>query len=509
MPNTKTTKSKPTPNLPVPSQFGSYEIVSHLGMGGMGDVYKALHLTLDRTVALKVLPIALTTDEYRERFNAEALAISRLQHQNIVTLYDYGEHDSRRYIAMQFINGSTLSDIIKKEKLLTYERIIKFSKHIGRALKYAHNKNIIHRDVKSSNIMVNTLDQAVLSDFGLAQRTGATRLTTTGMAIGTPEYMAPEQCEGKPIDCQCDIYALGVVMYELVAGKPPFTGDNPLAIAYKQVNETPPFLSKKRRDIPPTFEMIIAKCLKKDLSERYKNADELLKDLDTVEFQASTKKQDIDSFYKTEKHNTLENRITDRRDKDRRQRRKSSSSKKKWGFLIIGVAVLAYILFLKLSLSQLQNQAIPHWIKPTNIKQKTAKGRLIRQKQAKLAFDSDPASSWKSPLNNKPEHVLQLQFSEMFLIQGFTLLISMSDANPNSVKPLFQVELHNNGQTFGPFIVTNAEEPQFISVVPFWSSGVEFKIISLPSPNKAKKSFPKFNINEIDFLAMPLPHHSP
>ena len=248
----------------------------------MGNVYKAKHLEMERMVAIKVLPPALSTNQFQERFNAEALAISKLEHQNIVSIYDYGQIKRQKYIAMQYIEGTTLAKVIKNGRKLKYSRIIHLAKQICRGIKYAHEKGVVHRDVKPGNIMLDDQDRAFLSDFGIAQTSESTRLTTTGMAMGTPEYMAPEQCEGKALDAQCDIYSLGIVLFEMVTGKPPFMGHNPLSIAYQQVHEVPPLVSKMRSDVPPILEIIIAKCLKKDQAERYKSINELLLDMDGI-----------------------------------------------------------------------------------------------------------------------------------------------------------------------------------------------------------------------------------
>jgi len=302
------------------SQFGKYTILEHIGRGGMGDVYKAVQHGLDRPVALKVLPHLLArSSEFSDRFNAEALAISRLQHQNIVTLYDYGEVDGQKYIAMQFIHGLTLSRLNQREKPLPYHRIISITKQICRGLKYAHANDIVHRDIKSGNIMIEGGDKVYISDFGIAKAVDSPSITTTGMALGTPEFMSPEQCEGGIVDGQSDIYGLGMILFEIIAGKPPFMADSPLAVAYKQVNEQPPLLGKLRPDIPRRLELIVAKCIKKNKLERYQNADELLRDLDTIDLEASSK---IEVVHELPTPNL---RITDRRESSRRRDKNEKS----------------------------------------------------------------------------------------------------------------------------------------------------------------------------------------
>ncbi|MEO7779967.1 MAG: serine/threonine-protein kinase, partial [Fibrobacteria bacterium] len=294
-------------------RFGGYTILEHIGKGGMGDVYKAVQSGLERVVALKILPDLLARNsEFSERFFTEAYAISRLQHQNIVTIYDYGDENGQKFIAMQFIQGTTLSKLIQGEKKLDYDRIIAITKQIGRGLKYAHQNEIVHRDIKSGNIMVEPGDKVFISDFGIAKVIDAPSITTTGMAMGTPEYMAPEQCEGGLVDGQSDIYALGIIIFEMVTGRPPFLADTPLAVAYKQVHETPPLLSKKATNVPPRLELIVAKCLKKSKADRYQNADELLRDLDSAQFDGAPEVITV----KAQAPSNL--RITDRRGKDRR-----------------------------------------------------------------------------------------------------------------------------------------------------------------------------------------------
>ena len=203
----------------IDTRFGGYTIQEHLGKGGMGDVYKAVQAGLERVVALKILPALLArSQEFSDRFFSEAYAISRLQHQNIVTIYDYGEENGQKFIAMQFIQGTTLSRIIHDEKRMDYGRIIAIAKQIGRGLKYAHQNEIVHRDIKSGNIMVEPGDKIYISDFGIAKVIDAPSITTAGMAMGTPEYMSPEQCEGGLVDGQSDHLRPG--LHHLRDGRP-------------------------------------------------------------------------------------------------------------------------------------------------------------------------------------------------------------------------------------------------------------------------------------------------
>jgi len=268
----------------VPEYISHYKILGRLGKGGMGDIYKAIQDPLNRVVALKVLPPQFGRDEeFTKRFEIEAKAISLLQHQNIVSIYEYGEEDGYRYFAMQFVDGMDLSRYIAERKEMPVAEIIDFAKQICRGLRYAHNNNVVHRDIKPQNILIDKSNVVKLSDFGIAKIFSGTDITMTGFTLGTPEYMSPEQALGKKIDHQTDIYSLGIVMYEMLTRRPPFTAGDPMAVAYKQVHEQAPPPSSKRRDTPKRLELIILKALKKDKEDRYLSVEEMLEHLDSVD----------------------------------------------------------------------------------------------------------------------------------------------------------------------------------------------------------------------------------
>ena len=315
----------------LPEYIGKFKILQIIGMGGMGVIYKALQESLDRVVALKVLPPQFcSNEEIAHRFEIEAKAISMLQHQNIVNIYEYGCEGGYRYFAMQFVDGQNLSTIIRNKKVISIAEIIDYSKQICRGLRYAHAQNIIHRDIKPSNILVDKENVARLSDFGIAKIFSFADFTLTGVAVGTPEYMSPEQAEGTTIDTAADIYSLGVVMYEMLTKKPPFLANNPIAIAYKHVHELPISPSVKRHDTPKRLELIILKALKKKKSERYASVAEMLDHLDSVDISelvsrptlAFSPKKNV-SDRDTEHP---EKRITDRRGVQRRHLHKSIMS---------------------------------------------------------------------------------------------------------------------------------------------------------------------------------------
>jgi serine/threonine protein kinase len=268
----------------IPEYISHYKILCRLGRGGMGDIYKAIQDPLNRVVALKVLPPRFGRDEeFAKRFKIEADAIARLQHQNIVSLYEYGEENGFRYFAMQFVDGMDLSRHIAERRDMPVEEIIDFSKQICRGLRYAHANNVVHRDIKPQNILIDKSDVVKLSDFGIAKIFSGSDITMTGFTLGTPEYMSPEQALGKNIDHQTDLYSLGIVMYEMLTRKPPFTANDPMAIAYKQVHELPAPPSSKRKETPKRLELMILKALKKNKEERYRSVEEMLDHLDSVD----------------------------------------------------------------------------------------------------------------------------------------------------------------------------------------------------------------------------------
>ena len=258
-----------------------YEIIEEIGRGGMGIVYKALHPFLNRYVAIKVLPEHFINEkEFVERFTNEAKTIINLKHSNIVRLYDAGIFNNNYYIVMDYIEGKTLKDFLKINKKFDINEAIDIIIQIAKALSYTHSKGVIHRDIKPSNIIIeDETKQPYLCDFGIAKAAYGTKLTLTGISIGTPEYMSTEQCKGVEVDHRTDIYSLGIIFYEMLTGRVPFEGDTPLGVAYKHVNEIPTKPRIFNPQISPYLEKIIMKMIAKDLNERYSSMDEVIEDL--------------------------------------------------------------------------------------------------------------------------------------------------------------------------------------------------------------------------------------
>jgi serine/threonine protein kinase len=252
-----------------------YEVLKVLGQGGMSVVYKAIQKNLDRTVALKILPPQYLHDkEFLERFHREARAAARISHQNIVAMIDEGIENGIHYIAMEYLEGTDLHEMVKQKGALKPDELTKLIIPIIHALGYAHIKGFIHRDVKSGNIFITNSGRPVLTDFGIAHETSGKQLTESGTILGTPEFMSPEQADGKEIDARTDIYSLGVVMYHALTGNFPYTSGNPLTTIYKIIHESYKPLSSHTK-VPRWLESTINGCLEKNPTSRIQSAEEL------------------------------------------------------------------------------------------------------------------------------------------------------------------------------------------------------------------------------------------
>ncbi len=264
------------------SQLGRYEVIGELGQGAMGVVYKAKDPLIDRDVAIKTINLALALDEKEEfegRFYQEARAAGRLSHPNIVTIYDVGKSGDVAYIAMEFLQGRELRDILKDEGLLPVDQVLDIVIQVAQGLAYAHEHDIVHRDVKPSNIMVVRDGLVKITDFGIARMASSAVRTQTGMVLGSPKYMSPEQVMGKEIDQRSDIFSLGVMLYEMLVGQAPFSGENVNAIMYQTLNTVPAPPSTLNPAVPEMANFIAAKALAKSLEDRYPNAKDFAADM--------------------------------------------------------------------------------------------------------------------------------------------------------------------------------------------------------------------------------------
>jgi eukaryotic-like serine/threonine-protein kinase len=265
------------------SDFGTrYRIESLLGQGGMGRVYKAYDKELDRTVAIKVVREgAIGQVDALKRFKQELVLASKISHKNILRIHDMGEVAGVRFISMAYIQGKDLQHIIKENPKMPLERVLKFSQQIGEALAAAHAEGVVHRDLKPQNLLIGNDDQVFVCDFGLAKsfEESAIGMTRTGAFLGTPRYMSPEQVEGKPADQRADLYAFGLILYEMCTGDVPFVGESTLKVMYQRIQEKPKSPKLVNADLPNWLVRIIMRCLEKDPADRYQNAYEILADL--------------------------------------------------------------------------------------------------------------------------------------------------------------------------------------------------------------------------------------
>ncbi|HEY2218444.1 MAG TPA: Stk1 family PASTA domain-containing Ser/Thr kinase [Gaiellaceae bacterium] len=261
---------------------GRYRIVRKLGSGGMADVYLAEDQELGRRVAIKILDGRhANDDQFIERFRREAKNAAALNHPNIVSIYDRGEAEDTYYIAMEYLDGRTLKELIVGHGQAPVRVAVEYARQILSALRFAHRHGIVHRDIKPHNVLVDREGRVKVTDFGIA-RAGTSQMTETGSIVGTAQYLSPEQARGGEVDQRSDLYSLGVVLYELLTGKTPFEGDTPVEIAMKHLSATPQTPSELRSDIPPELDMVILRALAKNPDERYQSADEMESDLERV-----------------------------------------------------------------------------------------------------------------------------------------------------------------------------------------------------------------------------------
>jgi serine/threonine-protein kinase len=260
---------------------GRYEIVRRIARGGMAEVFLARDLLLDRPVALKILFPELSTDRnFVERFRREAQAAANLSHPNIVSIYDWGEEDGTYFIVMEYVDGKPLSQLIRTEGTLPAARAADIGASVAAALAVAHRNGVIHRDVKPGNVLIDSGGTVKVTDFGIARAINAQdNLTQTGTVMGTATYFSPEQAQGYGVDNRSDVYSLGVVLYEMVIGHPPFTGENPVSVAYKHVSEEPQPPRKVNPQVPAAYEAIVLQSLAKSPDDRYATAEDLRTDL--------------------------------------------------------------------------------------------------------------------------------------------------------------------------------------------------------------------------------------
>jgi eukaryotic-like serine/threonine-protein kinase len=288
------TTSDPVGNSQTPTTFmnvagaleSRYQVLKELGRGGMGIVFQAHDKQLNEQVAIKVLSPLLSHDgDALERLKREVSAARRVTHPNVIRIHDISEINGLHFVSMEYFHGTNLKDYIKQRGALSTMQAFNIASQICDGLDAAHRQGIVHRDLKSQNVIINASNQIKIIDFGLAHTAQLEGLTATGLIMGTPEYMAPEQVAGKRVDERADIYSLGVILYELFTGRVPFTGDSAIAIGFKQLKEDPPRPQELNPQIPPAVQSVILKALQKDPVMRYHSVAELKAELQNAVLQ--------------------------------------------------------------------------------------------------------------------------------------------------------------------------------------------------------------------------------
>ncbi|MCX6068337.1 MAG: protein kinase [Chloroflexi bacterium] len=322
--------------------LGRYHILEQLGEGGMATVYKAFDTRLERDVAIKIIRKSAFGAEILEkvlaRFEREAKSLAKLSHPNIVKVHDFGDHEGSPYLVMEYLPGGTLKQSMGKP--IAWDAAIHLLLPVARGLAYAHQRNIIHRDVKPANILITESGEPMLSDFGIAkllENEDAKTLTGTGVGIGTPEYMAPEQGMGSTVDARADIYSLGIVLYEMVTGRKPYTADTPMAVVLKQMADPLPRPSVINREVPASVERILFKALAKKPHDRYESMNDFIQALETClgGRRSGTKNLSLDNSAKqVDDQKTIDQVIV---------QPKSKSFGKSWWLLALALCVIAVI----------------------------------------------------------------------------------------------------------------------------------------------------------------------
>jgi eukaryotic-like serine/threonine-protein kinase len=260
---------------------GRYQVLKELGRGGMGIVFQAYDKQLKEQVAIKILSPLLSNDpDALERLKREVSAARRITHANVIRIHDIAEVNGLHYVSMEYFGGTNLKEYLKQTGHLSLMEAFNIASQVCDGLKAAHDQGVIHRDLKSQNIIISAGNQIKVIDFGLAHTQQMQGLTATGLIMGTPEYMAPEQVSGKKVDERADVYSLGIILYELFTGKVPFTGPSAIAIGFQQMKDFPPPPTSVNPQIPAALEQVILKALQKDPMQRHRSVAELKQDLD-------------------------------------------------------------------------------------------------------------------------------------------------------------------------------------------------------------------------------------
>ena len=322
--------------------LGRYEIIEKIGEGGMAVVYKAKDRLLNRYVAIKILrPEFVKDEQFVENFRKESQAAAGLSHPNIINVYDVGKEGNIHFIVMELIDGKPLSQVIDEKGRLDYKEAISIARQVASALSLAHKNQIIHRDVKPHNILITSTGTAKLADFGIARAVSKASIAEGSEKImGSVHYFSPEQARGAYVDERSDIYSLGIVLYEMLTGKVPFDGDNPISIALMHINDPMPSVSSQVPGIPPQLEKVIEKATDKYQSNRYKTADEMIEDLDNIDFITKVMGSSIFESQLEKKDEDISDAIKEAEDVKKREDEKKPVNKTKLFIIIASVIIV-------------------------------------------------------------------------------------------------------------------------------------------------------------------------
>lgn len=364
-----------------------YEVLEIIGSGGMATVYKAKDRVLNRFVAIKVLKDSLKYDsEVVKRFNAESRAAARLSHPNIVQVYDVGEGGELDYIVMEYVDGTTLKEYIKRNGRLSWMQACNFAAQIGRALDCAHENHIIHRDIKPHNVLITKDETLKVADFGIAQAASSETMVAGSAGIGSVHYISPEQARGGYTDERSDIYSLGVVLYEMLTGEVPFDGANPVSVALMKLEQEPEDCRKINPNIPDDVAEIVMKAISKEKHLRYQSAASMVSDLDMVMGNAPQERPEERDRFETKR---LEERET-MEELYKRRNAKSVHKKKNQTIKMVFIAVIAVIV-LGFGTYFLMSGGTQEYMVPdlTNMTIEEAEEKLEEDKEAQLTLDED------------------------------------------------------------------------------------------------------------------------
>jgi eukaryotic-like serine/threonine-protein kinase len=434
---------------------GRYELEELVGSGGMSSVYRAHDRLLERTVALKILHEQFTRDDdYVERFRREARAVAQLAHPNIVTVIDRGEQDGRQFIVFEYVDGMNLKELMTQEGPLSPREAIELALQVARGLSFAHESGLVHRDVKPQNVLLDADGRAKVTDFGIAHAVDVDGMTITGTIMGTSSYIAPEQASGQPVDEQTDVYSLGCVLYELLAGEVPFDGDNFVAVAMRHVNDPVPSIREVRPDIPPRLDWALQQAMAKDHGERFESM---------ADFAA-----ELEACYAELDGNEGATMVVPPRSRPPAKSRRSGHARRRWNvwpLVLLGVGLAALVGGLAGAILLQDNGgggsggAPPRPSGPVHFASAAAYDPLGDHQEhddaAQAAIDGNNTTPWMT------EHYRSFTKQGVGLVVGADRAVSPKTMTITTDTPGFTAEIKAGGSAGGPFHTISG--PQTVS----------------------------------------------